>query len=175
MNRYVCLLRGINVSGKNKILMKDLVEMFVHLGFRNVESYIQSGNVLFDADAEDPKQLETDIYSGIQAKFGYDVKAFVRTKAQLRQHLNDCPYPIDNLKENEQLYFSLLDSPRKDVDIPSEIRAKTEDEFIIAGDIIYLLCRKGYGTTLLSNTFFEKKLKTLATTRNLATMQKLSE
>lgn len=175
MNRYVCLLRGINVSGKNKILMKDLVEMFVHLGFRNVESYIQSGNVLFDADVEDPKQLEASISGGIKEKFGYDVKTFVRTKAQLREVLNRCPFSITQLKENEQLYFSLLESPHKDDDISPEVRAKTEDEFTILGDTIYLLCRKGYGTTLLSNTFFEKKLKTTATTRNLTTIQKLSE
>ena len=175
MNRYVCLLRGINVSGKNKILMKELVVMFEQLGFRNVESYIQSGNVSFDSEIVNKSQLEEVISNGIREQFGYEVKSFVRTKAQIRELLDHCPYSISDLKGNEQLYFSLLDSPRKDDDISLEIRAKTEDEFTIIDDTIYIICRNGYGNTLLSNTFFEKKLKTTATTRNLATMIKLSE
>ena len=175
MNRYICLLRGINVSGKNKILMKELVAMFENQGFGNVESYIQSGNVSFDSDEADKTHLEEAISNGIRSQFGYEVKSFVRTKVQIRELLDRCPYSIAKLKENEQLYFSLLDSPRKDDDISLEIREKTEDEFTIVDDTIYLLCRKGYGNTLLSNNFFEKKLKTAATTRNLATMLKLSE
>jgi uncharacterized protein (DUF1697 family) len=175
MNRYVCLLRGINVSGKNKILMKELVALFENLEFRHVESYIQSGNVSFEADVADKKQLEEVITKGIREQFGYEVKSFVRSKEEIRELLDRCPYSISELKENEQLYFSLLESQRKNDDIPLEIRAKTADEFWISDDTIYILCRNGYGNTLLSNTFFEKKLKTTATTRNLATMIKLSE
>lgn len=175
MNRYVCLLRGINVSGKNKILMKELVAMFERLGFTNVESYIQSGNVSFDADAMAQIDLEEAISNGIRGQFGYEVKSFVRTKKQIRELLDRCPYSMADLRENEQLYFTLLDSPRKNEDISLEIRTKTEDECFILDDTVYILCRKGYGNTLLSNTFFEKKLKVTATTRNLATLIKLSE
>ncbi|MDD2799466.1 MAG: DUF1697 domain-containing protein [Bacteroidales bacterium] len=175
MNRYVCLLRGINVSGKNKIVMKELVVMFEYLGFRNVETYIQSGNVSFDSDVTDQTKLEELISDGIREHFGYEVKTFVRSKEQIRELLDRCPYSISELKENEQLYFSLLDSPRRNDDISLEIRTKTADECFILDNSIYILCRNGYGNTLLSNTFFEKKLKTAATTRNLATMIKLSE
>ncbi|MEI7676874.1 MAG: DUF1697 domain-containing protein [Bacteroidales bacterium] len=175
MNRYICLLRGINVSGKNKILMKELVAMFENQGFGNVESYIQSGNVSFDSEETNQTKLEELISESIREHLGYEVKSFVRTKAQMRDLLDRCPYSLTELKENEYLYFSLLHAPRKNDDISLEIREKTEDEFTIVDDTIYLLCRKGYGNTLLSNNFFEKKLKTAATTRNLATMLKLSE
>ena len=77
MKKFIALLRGINVSGQKKIKMSDLKLLFEDLGFQNVETYIQSGNVIFSSKEKSIKKLESKISSGIKSKYGFDVPVLV--------------------------------------------------------------------------------------------------
>lgn len=88
---HVALLRGINVGGKNLIKMPDLVACFGELGFENVRTYIQSGNVLFSAGAEDAVALTKRIEAGLAKRFGYDATVVVRSRKQMRDIASRAP------------------------------------------------------------------------------------
>ena len=79
MNRYISLLRGINVGGERKILMKDLKMLYEQLGFSNVISYIQSGNVIFETERTNKKEIAQQIKLAIYKTFGFDVPVISRT------------------------------------------------------------------------------------------------
>lgn len=89
--RYIALLRGINISGKNKILMKDLKSCFVDFGYRNVCTYLNSGNVIFDYDDVDKNIIIKDIVSMIKERFEIFIPVYVMTSFELENILNNCP------------------------------------------------------------------------------------
>ena len=89
MKTYIALLRGINVGGHKKLKMADLKSMMEELGFQNVVTYIQSGNVVFSAKEE--KDLSDNISNGIAEKFGYEVPVLVKTADEIAQILKNCP------------------------------------------------------------------------------------
>jgi uncharacterized protein (DUF1697 family) len=177
--RYIALLRGVNVGGKNKLLMKDLQAIFIDWGFINVRTYLQSGNVVFDClKAIDSiraveKQLEDKIWQICQLQVPVILKAIEEMK-QLQQAN---PFLVDkNLSENfyKSLYLTFLsETPAKD--LLDKVTAKTflPDEFFIHDRVVYLLCKTGYGETKLNNTYFETKLRVKATTRNWYTVNQL--
>ena len=77
MKRYVALLRGINVGGKNKIPMAELKKGFEELGFEEVKTYLNSGNVIFSSDKEDVEKLKKQIETMINEQFGFEIPVFV--------------------------------------------------------------------------------------------------
>lgn len=169
MNQFIVLLRGINVSGKNKLPMADLRDLLSYLGFKNVQTYIQSGNIILNSEKgkDDVSQV---ISKSIKEKFGYDVPVIVKTRQELENAVEHYPY----LKENEKIVaFVFLEKPTS-VNIV-EIKNPGEDEFTINKDVIYLYCPNGFGRSKLSNNIFESKLKLVATTRNLRTTERLIE
>ena len=89
--RYVALLRGINVGGKNMIKMADIKESLEHEGFRDIRTYIQSGNILFESDEKDPSLLATKIEEHILSTYGHTVPAVVLDDEQMKQIVNDAP------------------------------------------------------------------------------------
>lgn len=167
MTKYIVLLRGINVSGKNKLPMKDLRELLNSSGFQNVQTYIQSGNIVLDSD-QSAKEVEEGITKSIKAQFGYDVPAFAYTVGDWKQILKDCPYE----EGEKKIYFTFLDRIPEMTEI--EIKKAETDEFTIANNMVYLFCLS-YGKTKLSNNLFENKLKVNATSRNFRTVNKLLE
>jgi len=167
MTTYISLLRGINVSGQKKILMDDLRKLYEQLGFMGVKTYIQSGNIIFDAKG---KQLKEKIESGIKKKFGLQVSVLIKSIKEFAKILQDNPF------SDEKVYFTFLFSKPEIIDFSVIDRFKKANEEIKIHDgVIYFHCLDGYGKTKLSNNFFENKLKVIATTRNLRTVKKLIE
>lgn len=90
-DRYVCLLRGINVGGKNVIPMAELRARFAALGFAEVTTYIQSGNVVFGAKRASPVKLAATIEQALRDTFGYEARVVLLTAAQLAQVIEEAP------------------------------------------------------------------------------------
>jgi uncharacterized protein (DUF1697 family) len=171
MTTYISLLRGINVSGQKSIKMADLKALYEQLNFTNVTTYIQSGNVLFTTSETNVKQLEQTIAQAITAHYGFTVPVMVITKAMLYNIITTTPFTT---KPIECLHITLLAKapiPALIAAIPST--AYGVDECIVQHNCVYLYCPNGYGRTKLSNTFFEAKFKTQATTRNWKTITTL--
>lgn len=167
------MLRGINVSGKNIIKMDALKELCVKLGFKDVVTYIQSGNVVFRSNLTSDK-LETRIQEAIKEKFGFDVPVMVLKKEELEDILKSNPFLSSADKDEKFIHFTIL-SAVPEIELVKSIDRDRylPDEFICIGRAVYLYCPVGYGNTKLNNSLFEKKLKLKATTRNLNTIRVL--
>ena len=176
MQTYIAILRGINVSGKNKIAMKDLKAALDGAGFQNVATYIQSGNVVFKHKQTAEKTLAQQITQLIKTNFGLDVPVLVRTAENIQQAYNHNPFLKQKDIDTEKLHITFLaDVPTQENIDKINTYSYPPDEFIIAGDNVYVHCPDSYGNTKITNTFFENKLKVQATTRNLKTVTKLIE
>lgn len=110
MKTYIAMLRGINVSGQKKILMKDLSSLFISLGFTNVKTYIQSGNVLFQSKNKNVEELILSIEKKILEVFGFEAAVFIRTKEELKSVLGSNPFPK---KDPSRIYVSFLNESKK--------------------------------------------------------------
>jgi uncharacterized protein (DUF1697 family) len=175
MNQYISLLRGINVSGKNKIKMAELRAMYEEkLDFHAVESYIQSGNVKFESLQKDTKILATKIQENIKEAFGYEVNVLVVDSHQINDIADNNPFLQEREEDIKFLHVTLLKQVADDklIEAINDVQSKN-DEFIIKGRTIYVFTPGGYGKTKLSNAFFERKLKMFATTRNWKTVLNL--
>lgn len=172
--KYIALLRGINVGGQKKIKMIDLKVMFESLNFKNVKTYIQSGNVSFDFGTTDTIELSNEIEKKISETFGFLVKTIIRTEEELRNIVNNNPFSKQQNIEIEKLYITfMVDIPEPSTVLLLDIKKEENEKFIIISRDIYLYCPNGYGRTKLNNTTFEKKLKTEATTRGLKTINNI--
>lgn len=171
MTTHIALLRGINVSGQKKILMADLRALFEVLGFSNVRTYIQSGNVIFQTS--ETKNLSEKISEAIKERYGWDVPVLVKTSTELQSILKASPFNSEKLKQS---YFTLLsEAPSeeninqiKDLDYPNE-------EFHIIKNCVYLFYKNGAGRAKLGANLIERKLEVNATARNYRTLTKLIE
>ena len=169
MKKYIVLLRGINVSGKNKLPMADLRDLLNDLGFLNVQTYIQSGNIILEAD-EGKSVICNKIKEGIQNKFGYDVSVIARTIPEWKKAIATYPFPTDNTKIVAFVFLN-----KKVYETKIEVNSINSDEYLIDNDMVYIHCPTGFGKTKLSNNLFERKLNVTATTRNYNTTLKLLE
>lgn len=106
MKRYVALLRGINISGKNKIPMVQLKKEFEKLGFEEVKTYLNSGNVIFSSDEDDIKKLTKLIETAVKDQFGFDIPVFVISKDNLEDILHNAPNWWGN--DNKEFYDNLI-------------------------------------------------------------------
>ena len=175
MSKFIALLRGINVSGQKQIKMPDLKSLFEESGFQNIETYIQSGNVIFTSKEKLPEKLEQKISLAIKRKFGFDVQIIVLTPEEIEYVLNNNLF-IKKKKESEKLYVTFLAKSPSDENI-NKLNAidYSPEEYIIDGRYIYLFVPNGYGKAKLNNNFFESKLNVSATTRNWKTVNKMFE
>jgi uncharacterized protein (DUF1697 family) len=165
------MLRGINVSGHKKLKMGELKKLYESLGFSDVQTYIQSGNVIFKSSGKDVSKLASSINEKIKEIFGLDVGVIIRTKDELEQLIANNPFAK---KDESKLYVTFLSAIPTNVptDEISKVKNKAE-EFFVTDQAVYLFCPYGYGRSKLSNTLFEKKLKVSATTRNWETVKAL--
>jgi uncharacterized protein (DUF1697 family) len=177
MAKFISMLRGINVSGQKLIKMPELKLLYERVGFSNVVTYIQSGNVIFSAGADIPvKELSTEIRNAIFEKFGFDVPVILRTIDEMQEIVRLNPFQDEQGHVPDNIYITFLE----DEALAEKIEKINSfdflpDKFKIMGSEIYLNCSAGYGTTKLSNTFFEGKLNVRATTRNWKTVNRLIE
>ncbi|TAF35253.1 MAG: DUF1697 domain-containing protein [Cytophagales bacterium] len=178
MASCIALLRGINVSGQKKILMKDLTELCQSLGFSDVRTYIQSGNVLLDSN-HSAHEVSGLLAAGIKQKYGFEVCVVVKTPSELQEVLRLNPFLSSPDLQTKKLYYTILsqtpDSMRMQALLNLEL-AKNTLRFVNESNTVYMyLPDDSYGNTKLSNNFIESKLKLQATTRNEPTLQKLVE
>ena len=176
METFVSLLRGVNVSGKNKIKMDSLRRMYEDAGFTRVRSYIQSGNVIFESELSDPVALEAKIHAAIADTYGFDVVAIIRRREDLGRVIDGSPFAGGSGIDPKRLAVTFLAGDPPDPGALVVDTSKTgTDEYALVGREVYLYCPDGYGNTKLSNVFWEKKLGLSATTRNWNSVNKLYE
>jgi len=171
MNKYIVLLRGINVSGHKPVKMDSLSKMMQDLNFKKVKTYIQSGNVVFETDEENTYKLEKRISDRILKIFGFVVPVLVLDLDEMLEINKNNPFIQKRKEDTSKLYVTFLSaapSPSVVAEI-NKINYKP-DEFVFKGRAVYLFCPGSYGNTKLNNNFFENKLKLPATTRNWKTI-----
>ncbi len=175
MKTYIAILRGINVSGHKLIKMEALRKMFENLNFKNIKTYIQSGNVLFQFKKTKSDKLEKMIVIKIREYFAFDVSVMVKGLDEIITVLENNPFVIKRKEDITKLHVTFLSGEPLD-EAMEKIKSLQyqPDEFIVSGNVIYLFCPNGYGNTKLNNNFFENKLKLVATTRNWKTINELS-
>lgn len=171
MKIYVAFLRGINVGGHKKVPMTELKILLNKIGLKNVNTYIQSGNVIFQSEIVDVKSLENSIHEAVLNHFSFEVSVMVRNRKELKAIFDSCPFSEEK-KVNS--YFTMLSSI-PDEDLVNKAKEKTyeNEEYAIINDTIYFYCAKGYGKAKFSLNYFERNLRVTATARNYKTMVKL--
>lgn len=172
---YIALLRGINVGGKNKIQMSELKKETEALGYARVRTYINSGNLLFEATAEEESEehLRARLEAMIREKFGITLTVVLRTAEEWERILLECPYREEDLPEAGSLQLSLLlESPTERQLEHLRRNQSTLDEFQVRGREIYFrLGQSMMDSKLMDNL---SKLKDSVTTRNWNTVKKLA-
>ena len=171
------MLRGINVSGHNLIKMAELKSLYESLGLCNVQTYIQSGNVIFESSSSDADILKTIIEKEIEITFGFSIAVLIRSTDNFVDVIKNNPFMQKEIAEdNTKLLVAFLS------ETPSEAATKSirkyavpPEDLVARNREIYLLFPNGYGKSKLSNSFLEKKLGVIATARNWKTVTKLYE
>jgi len=171
----VALLRGINVGGKNLLPMKDLVRLFADAGCADVRTYIQSGNVLFQASPAKAGRLPGVIAQGIADRFGYRTPVLLRTVEELGATIRNNPFLEAGAPES-WLHVLFLASQADALRVAAlDPDRSPPDAYAVRGREIYLQCPNGAGNTRLTNAWFDSKLATISTGRNWRTAIKLFE
>jgi uncharacterized protein (DUF1697 family) len=175
-NQKIALLRGINVGSKNRMKMTALVECLEAAGLEDVRTYIQSGNICFSS-ARSCSKLETMIRDSIQDAFGFEVPVMVREQSFFSKLMAKSPFCHRGEPKFEitELAVTLLGKKPTAKAVKQLSELEIDDEYVIAGDVIYLRLPNGFSKTKLTNNFLEKKLAVAATTRNWKTVCKLVE
>ncbi len=170
------MLRGINVSGQKKIIMADLKVLYEGLGFDNVMTYIQSGNVIFHSKTKSIAVLSKKIAGAIEEQYGFTVPITIRTRDKLKKLISGNPFMTRHNVDISKLYVTFLGTrPTASQIISVESVDSKGDECSFSGSEIFLYCPGGYGKTRLNNNYFEARLKQPATTRNWKTVNTLYE
>ena len=174
MPSYIALLRGVNVSGHHRIKMDRLRATFLELGFRNVRTYFQSGNVVFDSGATATSALGRRIEAQIQRDFGFRVPVIVRTPKEMATVVKHNPFLNATNVDVSRLHVTFLSEPAPGIANEALRRLASGGEQVhVNGRTIYLHCPDGYGGSRLSNTAIERHLRVGATTRNWKTTNAL--
>ncbi len=176
MATRIALLRSINVLGKNMIKMPELARVFEKAGFRNVRTYIQSGNIIFETGEDSDDLLSAKIRELISKKFSLTIQVVVLTPQELAEIVAKNPFvkkPVTDLTKQHVTFLDRDTDPEKADKLLSY--HYPPDEIIIGKRAVYVHCPEGYGRTKYHNNFIEKKLAANATSRNWNTCLKLLE
>ncbi len=173
--KHLALLRGINVSGTKMIKMDVLKIALENIGFKNVQTYIQSGNVFVESD-ETASKVAFIIKQEIFKTFGFDVATIVITKENLKYCLTKNPYLKIKEIDTKKLYFAFVSKELNENAIHElKISQFKPDEAIVDNNIIFIKYAIGAGKTRLDQKYIEKKLNVTATIRNWNTVSTLFE
>lgn len=174
MTTYIALLRGINVGGRNKLPMKELIEILENLGCRNVKTYIQSGNVAFEKDKINLKSFSEKISVAIEMGKGFTPKILLLTLDEMRKAIAENPFP-EAVEEPKALHFGFLASVPSEPDIEKlEGYKKESEQFILKDKVFYLYAPEGVGRSRLAANS-ERALGVSMTDRNYRTVSKIIE
>jgi uncharacterized protein (DUF1697 family) len=176
MTKYLALLRGINVSGHNMIKMDALKKMLENMGFQNVETYIQSGNVFLESEEENAASIGFKIKQEIAKVFGYDVPVIMVSKTDLELCFKNNLFLKEKECDSKKLYVAFISKELTPSAI-NELKISNfkPDEAAIDTTRIYIKYAIGAGKTNLDQKYIEKKLNVVATIRNWNTVTKLLE
>ncbi|MFD0798872.1 DUF1697 domain-containing protein [Maribacter chungangensis] len=174
MNTFIAFLRGINVGGKNRMPMSVLRLALENAGFKNVRTYIQSGNIVFESEMRSTDLISETIGKTIENTFGFSVPVLVMTKKQTALILSQSPYNREvHISMNETYFVLLFEPPAQELLKVFNGLSFANEEFKTTENCVHLLCLNGYGKARLNNTLVESKLQVTATARNYRTMQKV--
>jgi uncharacterized protein (DUF1697 family) len=170
MRKYIALLRGINISGQKIIKMADLRSYLTDIGLKNVQTYIQSGNIIFESN-DSIKNLTQLIIDTIEKHYGFYVPTFILSPEQLQDAVNNNSYPN---AEGNRLYLTFLSEEANLTGMEAIEEKLHETEYLsLIDNIIYFHCPNGAARSKITNNLIEKKLEVRATTRNWRTCNKL--
>jgi uncharacterized protein (DUF1697 family) len=171
---YIALLRGVNVS-QNTLKMERVRDLWAALGFKNVRTYVQSGNIVFQAENPLSTWCST-VEQGLAGETRLPVAVFVRTLEELKGIIACNPFLKDQKIDPSKLHLTLLarDAGHDAFEKLSGVKTGG-DQFQLSGKEVYVYCPNGYGRTKLSNNALEKLLSVKATTRNWRTVTTLVE
>ena len=169
MGVYVAFLRGVNLGPTNKVSMPELRAMAEDLGYSDVTTYINSGNLIF-VSAKKAADLEREIASGLQKRFGTSIDVAVRTPAQLRKILADNPYP-DGSPSQVTVAFLTKAAPAAAKEKVAAMATEAEP-FTFAGSEVYVHYSNGIGKSKLAERF-SSVIGVSSTVRNINTVTKI--
>lgn len=174
MTRMVALLRAVNVGGR-KLPMADFRTQVATLGWENVATYIQSGNLVFDAPCS-PAEAEAAIEALIRKHHGYDAPAIVRTRAQWAHYPDSNPFP-DVARDTPGYLLMLLSKqpPKADAAGVVEARGTMGERAKLVGDALWIHFPQGSGTSKLTPALLDKAIGSTMTSRNYRTICTLRE
>ena len=176
MTTCASLFRGINVGGHQSVRMDELKGLHESLGFKDVVTYIQSGNVVFSSDDADMAQLPRHIEDGFAQKFGFHVQVMVRTAAEFREIIENNPFQDQPAREPKWVVVLFLET-RPDRTALEDLQKAYigPEEFYLTGQELYIYYANGIGRSKLTLSLLEKKLKTYGTARNWNTILQLQK
>ena len=172
MDKYIALLRGINVGGKNILPMKELVSILESMGARDVRTYIQSGNVVFTSAIAHRLQFCEKLADKIQLLKGFAPQLFLLGKADLDRAIELNPFPVEDGK-NLHCFFLAQEVERSSLEELAKIRIDSE-LFHLEEQVFYLYAPEGIGRSKLAARV-EKILGVATTARNWNTLVKLTQ
>jgi uncharacterized protein (DUF1697 family) len=174
---YLALLRGINVSGKKIIKMEDLRKLMDSAGYKNVKTYIQSGNIIFESPEKSKEKLAKAIEGLIEKQYGFDVWVFVTDIQDVEKSIDNNPFMPERIEEEagfKKLYVTFLSDMPSDENLEKLRQAPIGNDLIeVVDKILYFKLESKASDSKLSNNLIESKLKVRATTRNWNTALKL--
>lgn len=174
MTRYIAFLRAINVGG-HTVKMDDLRRMFESLGYAKVETFIASGNVVFETASKSARALEGEIEKTLSRQLGYEVATFLRTDTELAALAAYKPFPPAKLKAATAFNVAFLSGPLDKQSKHKLMTLRTAiDDFHVYGREIYWLCLRKQSESTFSNALLEKSLSLRSTLRGMNTVQKMA-
>ncbi len=174
MTTFIALLRGINIGGNNKLPMKDLTALLTGMGLREVQTYIQSGNVVFRSAAKDRAALAAKISAAIKAQHGFAPRVWLLDAAELHKAIADNPYPEAESNPTSLHLLFLAEMPPHPKLKELDALKTSSERYTLEGKVFYLHAPDGVGRSRLAARA-EKLLGVAATGRNWSTVCKLAE
>jgi uncharacterized protein (DUF1697 family) len=171
--RYVALLRSVNVAGHGRIAMPELKGSFETLGYKEVTTYIQTGNVLFSSPSKSIATLAGAIEEQVAADFGSAPAVVLRSVSQLQRVGASSPYAAKGADPARHHVTFLAAAPSADRLARFSPPRSGRDELTIDGLEVYVHTPDGYANTKLTGAYLERHLGVLSTTRNWNTVSKL--
>lgn len=174
MPKFIAFLRAINVGGHN-VTMEKLRALFEGLGFKDVETFIASGNVIFTSNSKNAGALERKVEDHLHKSLGYEVKTFLRTESELAAIAQHAPFKRGEVESAAAVCVGFLTEPLAAESRKSLMALRSEiDDFHVRGREVYWLCKLKQSDSKFSNMLFEKTVKVRVTFRGTNTVARLA-
>jgi len=173
--RLIAFLRAINVGGRHAVTMGELRRIFEALGFKDVETFIASGNVVFTSRAAPSPAMQRRIEDRLRTKLGYEVSTFIRTEAEVAAVSRYQPFEDLRMRTAGSLNVGFLAEPLSPAAVRALMALKSDiDDFHLNGREVYWICKKRQGESKMSNAVLEKALNVRSTFRGVKTVSRLA-